>query len=234
MIQFEELDQQWRRLDQKLDQSLALQTELVRQVVMQPARRRVNRLAIWPAIDVVFCVGVLLLGAAFVSGHWRDGHLLLPAIVVMISVLALLVDSIRQLERVSRLDWCGPVAEIQNSLERLRVAKIRQFKWIIVLSPLAGFCGFMVGLQWLLEWLSDGRADLLDKLDRLWIAGNYVFGVLFALFGCLVARVLATKCHHHRWWQAVLDGVSGNSLKAATLDVERWASLQQEASNHSN
>jgi len=52
---------------------------------------------------------------------------------------ALLAASIRQLERVAKLDWCGPVAEIQSSLERLRVVKIRQFKWIMLLSPLVGF-----------------------------------------------------------------------------------------------
>jgi hypothetical protein len=234
-MQLEELQQQWQRLDQKLDQSLALQTELVRRVVMQPARRRVNRLAIWPAmIDLVFCVGLLLLGAAFLSDHWRDWHLVAPASVVMIGAMALLVSSIRLLARGAELDWCGPVAEIQSSLERLRVAKIRQFKWIMLLAPLVGFCGLMVGLHWGLEWLSDDRVNDLDKLDSWWIVANYAFGVLFVPLGYLVARVLAKRCHGHRWWQAVLDGIAGNSLKAATLDFDRWASLQQEASSHSD
>jgi hypothetical protein len=58
--------------------------------------------------------------------------------------------------------------------------------------------------------------------------------VLFVPLGYLVARVLATRCHGHRWWQAVLDDISGNSLKVAALDVERWASLQQKASSHSD
>ena len=53
-MQLEELQQQWQRLDQKLDLSIALQTELVRQAVMQPARRRMNRLSVWPVIDTVF------------------------------------------------------------------------------------------------------------------------------------------------------------------------------------
>jgi len=228
-MQLEELQQQWQRLDQKLDQSLALNTELVRRVIIQPARRRVNRLAIWPALDVVLCVGVLLLGAAFLRDHYRDSHLLVPASVVMMSAIALLVDSIRQLQRVVELDWCGPVAEIQSSLDRLRVAKIRQFKWIMLLSPLVWFCGLMVGPYWLIDWASGGRVNILDKFDPWWIVGNYAFGVLFVPLGYLVARVLAERCHRHRWWQGVLDGISGNSLKAAALDVERWASLRQEA-----
>ncbi len=230
-MQLEELQRQWQRLDQKLDRSLALQTELVRRVVMQPARRRVNRLAIWPAIDVAFCVGGLLLGATFLSDHWRDSRLAVPAGAVTIGVFALLVDSIRQLVRVAALDWGGPVAEIQSSLERLRIAMIRQFKWIILLSPLLGFCGLMIGLHWLFDRLTEGRVHILDKIDPWWIVGNYVFGVLFVPLGYFVAGFLAKRCHNHRWWQATLDGIAGNSLKAAVVDVERWASLRQEASS---
>lgn len=230
-MQLEELQQQWRRLDQKLDRSLALETELVRRVVMQPARRRVNRLAFWPAVDVAFCVGVLLLGGAFVSGHWRNWDLMMPTSTVMIGVIALLASSIHQLERMAALDWSGPVAEIQRSLERLRGAKIRQFKWIILLSPLVGFCAFVVGLHWLFEWLTGDRVNILDKIDPWWIVANYAFGALCVPLGYYLARVLAERCHHYRWWQAVLDDISGKSLKAAALDVERWASLQQEASS---
>jgi hypothetical protein len=76
------------------------------------------------------------------------------------------------------------------------------------------------------------RVNILDKLNP-WIVANYAFGVLFVPLGYLVARVLAERCHRHRWWQAVLD-ISGRSLKVAALDVERWASLQQEASSHSD
>lgn len=243
-MQLEELQQQWQRLDQKLDQSLALQTELVRRVVMQPARRRVNRLALWPAlIDVAFSVCVLLLVGACLGDLWGDWRGVAPASVVMIGAIALLIISIRQLQHVAKLDWCGPVAEIQSSLERLRIAQIRKFKWIMLLAPLVGFCGLMVGLHWVFERfafskvgageLTDGRIkEILDTLTP-WIVGNYVFGVLFVPLGYLVARVLAKRCHGHRWWQAVLDGIAGNSLKAATRDFDRWASLQQETSSHS-
>lgn len=229
MMQLEELQQQWQRLDQKLERSLTLETELVRQVVMQPARRRVNRLAIWPAIDVAFCVCGLLVGAAFLSSHWRDIQVMVPAGVVMVGLAALLVDSIRQLERVAELDWCGPVAAIQGSLEKLRIAKIRQFKWIILLSPLMGFCGLMAGLHWLFEWLSGDRVNILDRLDSLWIVSNYALGVLFVPLGHALAGALAKRCQTRRWWQSVLDDISGKSLKKAAMDVERWASLQQDA-----
>ncbi len=138
-MQFEELQQEWQRFDQKLDRSLVLQAEVVRRVVMQPARRRVNRFAIWPVIDLVFCAVGLLLAGSSLGKHWRDWQVAAPAIVVMISAIALAASSILQLQRVAELDWCGPVAELQTALERLRTTKIRQFKWIILFSPFVGF-----------------------------------------------------------------------------------------------
>ena len=227
-MQLEDLQRQWRQLDHKLDRSIALQTELVRQALIPPARRRVNRLAIWPAIDLVVCVGVLLLGGTFLADRWRDSRLLLPAGTVMACALALLIDSMWQLQRVAEIDWAGPVADIQCSLDKLRVAKIRQFKWILLLSPLLWFCGLMVGICWLLDWASGSQVNLLDKFDPRWIAGNYLFGVLFVPAGHFVAGLLASLCRRHSWWQGFLDGIAGNSLKAATRDVEHWGSLLRE------
>ena len=226
-MQLEELQKQWKQLDQKLDQSLALGNELMRQVVLQPTRRRVHRLAVWPVIDVLFCVVVLVFSMAFLSGHGRDLSQAAPAGVLILGAFALLASSIRQLHLVAELDWGGPVADIQTSLEQLRAMRIRQFKWIILFAPLVGFCGLMVGLHWLFEWLTVDRVKILDQLNA-WIITNYAFGVLFVPLGYFLARVLAKRCHQHRWWQAVLDDISGKSLNTAALDIKRWACLQQE------
>lgn len=226
-MQLEQLQQQWQQLDQKLDHSLALQNELMRQVVIQPTRRRLHRLAVWPVIDLVFGIVVALLTGSFLAGHWPDGRLVLPAGTVMIGAIALVISSICQLNCVAELDWSGPVADIQRSLEQLRIMKICQFKWVILLSPLVGFCAVVVGLQWILGWLSEGRFHILDKFDARWIVANYIFGVLFVPLGYLAASLLAQKCQRHRWWQAVLNDISGKSLNAAALDVEQWSTLNR-------
>lgn len=231
-MQLEELQQQWLRLDQKLDQSLALGNELMRQVVLYPARRRIHRLMIWPIIDLVFSGFLIFISMAFLSGHGGNLHQAAPAVVVVLGALALLVSNVRQLQLVTSLDWTKPVADIQTMLVKLRAVKIQQFKWIILLSPLVGFCGFIVGLHWLFEWLTVDRVRILDQLHP-WIIVNYVFGVLFVPLGYFIARLLSSRCQGHRWWQAVLDDISGKSLKSVTLDIERWASLNRGAVDQS-
>lgn len=225
-MELAELQAQWQRLDRKLDRSLALEAELVRQVVLQPVRRRVRRLAFWPLLDVAFSITGLVLGAAFLSRYGHEWRSAVPVVLVMLGFAALLIDSVRQMGRIAVLDWDGPVAEIQAALARLRAAKIRQFKWIMLLAPLAGFCGLLVALRWSIDLGTDGRVNVFDKLDSTWVATNYVFGVLFVPLGGLLARRLARRCERHPWWRSLLDDISGVSLRAAAREVERWANLR--------
>lgn len=227
-MQFDDLERQWRQIDQKLDRSLALETQLLREIMASPARRRVQRQAIWPAINVAFCVGVLGFCGNFLHSHQDDWRLASLASIVVGGALALLVASIRQLIAVAELDWCGPVAAIQASLDRLRLMAIQQFKWVILLSPLMGFSALMVGLAWLVNWGADDRVDILAKMNGAWVVTNLVFGVLFVPFGYLAAHWLASQCSGRPWWRETMNAISGKSLHAAAKDIERWASLMRE------
>ena len=228
-MQLEELQRQWHRLDEKLAQTLTLERELLRQAMLPASRRRVQRLAIWPALDVAFCLGILLLTGAFLNHHWPVPSLVGPTIVVMVAAVLLLIGSIRQLARVAEVDWCGPVVEIQRALSQLRIDKVRQFKWVLLASPLVGFSGLIVGLQWLLDRLPEPHF-ILEKLDPWWIAANYLFGVLFIPCGYAVVRHLAQRYHTRGWWQRVLDDVSGTSINRARRELEHWARFDAEIS----
>jgi len=227
-MQLEELNQQWKQLDMKLDRSIALNNELLRQVVLQPARRRIHRLAFWPALDVAFCLGLLALGFLFLNGHAYDWKLIAPTAVVMLCALALLINSMFQLQRIAQLDWSGPVVDIQTELQQLHVMKVQQFKWIILLSPLVWICSFMIGLHWVFGWLTVDRVKVLDELHP-WVVANYVFGILFVPLGYLLARTLADRFKTRSWWQTLLKGISGNSLQSARHDLQHWERLRQES-----
>lgn len=228
-MELAELQRQWQRLDQKLERTLKLESEMFRLAVTQPARRRINRAAVWPAFDIALCSGVLLFAGSFLHDHWGVWSLVGPAFVVMFAAILLLSDSIRQLIHVSEIDWDGTVVEIQTSLSQLRISTIRQFKWVILLCPLVGFCGLIVGLQWLVDRLPQ-QHFILDKLNPWWVGANYAFGLLFIPFGHILVRVLARQFGNRGWWQYVLDDISGTTINKARAELERWNTLNDEPS----
>jgi hypothetical protein len=228
-MQLEELQQQWQRLDEKLERTVKLNDELLRLTVLQPARRRVNRWAVWPAIDIAFGLGVSLFAGSFLGKHWGTWSLVGPTSIVLTATIMLLIFSIRQLIRVSEIDWSGTVVDIQSSLSRIRMATIGQVKWIILLSPLIGFSGLIVGLQWLLDLLSEPHF-ILDKLNPWWVGGNYAFAVLFIPLGHAVIGFLAKRFQFRGWWQNLVADLSGTSLRKTKDELERWASLDYKES----
>lgn len=221
-MQLNELEQRWQQLDQKLDRTLALGSEFMKQLMVKPAQRRINWHAFWPALDIAFCCMVLWPTGSILYQHGHQASVLFPTLITMASTLALLISCIYQLQLTADIIWDGPVVAIQTKLEILRVAKITQFKWIILLSPLAGFCGIVTLLHGLFAWQSDNRFNFIDRIHQPWLMVNYIFGVLFLLFGHLLAGYLARKFQHHRWWQALLDDISGKSLNTAAADLRKW------------
>ncbi len=229
-MQLEELQRQWQRLDEKLERTLKLDGEILRLTVTKPARRRMNRSAVWPALDIAFCLAVLLVTGPFLGKHWPDWSLVGPTVVVIMAAVALMIDSIHQLIRVSEIDWGSAVVDIQSSLSRLHMAKIRQFKWVILLSPLVWFCGLIVGLQWLMDWAPEPHF-ILDKLDPWYVGGNYAVGVLIIVFGHAIVRFLASRFGNRGWWQRAVADISGSSMKKTREELERWASMNDKVSD---
>lgn len=219
--------QRWQQLEQKFERTLSAQNEILKQVMIRPARWRIRLMAIWPIMDLVLSLFMTVVCGGLLREHWRDVRLLIPAIVLIAGSVLLFADGIRRLRLVAAVDWSGPVASIQTSLERLRAAKLRHFKWVMLLAPLIGFCQLMVVLFWLADFVPGELATFLEKLDSKWVVANYVFGALFVPLGYFAAGILAKKCYHQAWLRSMLDGMAGNQLRAAAQDVARWASLQQ-------
>jgi hypothetical protein len=225
-MQIQELEYLWKRLDEKVDKTLAIESELLRRVMVEPVHRRINRMAIWPALDVVLAIAGIGFTVSTMGNHWLDSRVLVPVVMLVLGFLALFIDSIFQLSTIYELDWSGPVATIQHSLAQLRTAKVRQFKWIMLLSPLWLFCGLIVLVEWFSLRFTGDPLTIVRKFDANWLVGNFVVCGLIAVVGALIVYACSCAFKHRSWWQAALDDISGKTLTVARKDMELWASLQ--------
>ena len=203
-------------------QQSATHAALLRQIYLQDTRRRINRVALWRVIDLAFGVGVLAVSGACLGDHWPKPALVTAALGLMVAAVLFLVDNVRQLVAVSKVGWTGPIADIQLIVSRLRQARVRQVKWIILLSPLLGLC--LVAVVGSLIF----GANVLESLDPGWVSSSIAFGLLFIPGGILIARACQRRWQGSATWRNLLDGVSGRSLVAAQQELERWADLGDE------
>ena len=223
-MELDQLQERWRQLDEKLGRTLATNAALLQQIGLQRTRRHIDRLAVLPAIDLAFGVGVLLVTGSFLGDHWPEPTLVLPVLGLMVASVLFVIDNVRQLATASRVAWDGPIAGIQLAVGRLRHARIRQFKWIILLSPLLWFCMMTVGGKLIFD------VNVIRSFDPAWVVANLAFGLLFVPGGVLIARALRRRWQHDPFWQNVLDNISGRSLATAQQELKRWAELEDEPS----
>lgn len=221
-MELEQLQSRWRLLDQKLDRTLAMQASLLRQVHLEAARRHINRLAVWPTIDLAFGIVVLLAAGSCLGDHWTTASLSAPAAALMAAAILFLVGNILQLKSVLGIAWDGPITDIQRVMGGVRRARIRQLKWIVLLSPLVWFCLMCVGGE-----LFFGL-NVIQAFSPLWTVANIGLGILFVPVGMWLARSLSRRGHDSSFWRTVLDDVSGRSLTAAQRELDRWAAMANE------
>ena len=175
----------------------------------------------WPALDILFVFAVLMFAGSFLGRHFNNWFLVCPAVLVMVGAVVLLVSSVFQLRLILNIDWSKKVVQIQSELARIRVAKLHQFKWTILLSPLVGFCLLLIGLQTLLDGL-ETKHLILDKLNWQWVIANYAFGVLFIFFGQTMFGFIAKRFGNQAWLQSIYDGIAGSGINRAEQEISRW------------
>jgi hypothetical protein len=223
-MELDQLQERWRQLDQKLGRTLATNSAVLRHIGLQRTRRHINRLAVWPVIDLAFGVGVLLVTGSFLGDHWSEPTLVLPTLGLMGASVLFVIDNVRQLVSASKVAWDGPIAEIQLAVSRLRHTRIRQFKWIILLSPLLWLCMMTVGGKLIFD------VNVIQLFDPGWVVANIAFGLLFVPGGVVIARALRRRWQHYPFWQNLLDDISGHSLVTAQQELKRWVELGDEPS----
>jgi hypothetical protein len=218
-VELEQLQAQWRLLDQKMEQTLAVQAALLQRAHMQTAQRHLTHLAFWPVIDLMFGAFVLVVSGSCLGDHWTSPSLALPAAGLMVAAIVFSIGNLRQLAFVRNFAWDGPIAAIQTTMTRLRRARIQQFKWVILLSPLVWFAAMCVGGAVLFG------GDLVRSADRAWVIGNIVFGIAFIPGGIVLTRVASNRWRERSFWKNVLDGISGRSLVEAQRELDQWSEL---------
>lgn len=221
-MQLDELQQKWQLLDQKLDSSMQLQSELMLKVTVHAARRQMRWTLVRPAIDMVWSVIVVWFAGYFAYRNWPVVSLILPAGVLLVGALVTLIDYAFEMSLAGQIDWHGTVTEMQRLVERIRILRLRRLKWLLLLSPALGFCLLVVAVQW-----ATG-VNVIEQFDRRWVVTNLAFGLVCIPVGWLLIRAAARRWGGQGWWRRMGDDLSGRSLRSARQELERWSELQRE------
>lgn len=138
-MELDDLKQAWAALDRRLARQESLRLHLFRSDVLDKARRGLRPLYWGQVVQILFGVGMIVLGVALWTSHRDTWALLVTGLIVHAHGVITIICSGLVLGYMSRIDYAAPVLAIQQRFGTLR--------------RIYGLTSTVVNHPWWLMWL---------------------------------------------------------------------------------
>lgn len=190
-MELDELKAAWAAQGARLEQCVVVQESLLRERTRRALRFTLAPFAFWRLVECA--IGVALLAALLpvVIGQLERPRYLLIGMATVGYVAVATVQCLGLLLGSLRLGADRPVVELQEALERMRLAEFRCLRFVL----LGGVAAWLPLAVLLLESISGAplldalaNSPLLAQLPLGWLAANVLLGVALLAGGWLWSR----------------------------------------------
>jgi len=221
-MNLDELQRMWAEHDKRLDQSLRLNVKLLREVHLGQARSVLGLLRWMIGFEFATDTLCVLWLGSYAVDHLGELRFGVPGALLFLVWTGFLALSLRQLERASTLDYGAPVAAMQRQLESLRILRMRNTKWRLLLAPALWTPLVIVVLQ------AFFRTDAWEVPGTAWVLVNALFGAILSPALFWVCRKYADRLLRFRFVQSIVNNVSGRCLARARERLDAIAEFEQD------
>lgn len=223
-MNFDDLKDQWATYDKKLDQSIKLNTLLLRQTVLSKTSFILQRLSRTIFIELLINFVAMILLGSFIADWMSNIRFLVPALTLDLAAISLITFSIYQLIILRGINYSDSIIAIQKQLESLRINRILATKWTLLIAPLLwtpllivllkGICGI----------------DAYVVFSRYWLASNFLLGVALIPFMIFVSKRYAERWQRSPLIQRLLNDIAGRNLTAALAFLDTLCHYNEQES----
>lgn len=219
-MNLDEMKELWTAHDEKLDESIRLNRELLRSVTLTKANSATQRMTLTLSLEVVIWFAVIASLGSFIDHHIGILRLSVSAIALDVFAIAMLAATVRQIVGIRRIDYSSSVTAIQKKLEMLRVLRIR----ITQRALLAGM------IVWAPFVIVVARAFLGLNIDNApWLWANEALGVCLIPLALWLSKKLGERMGSHPLVQRLMRDLAGRNLNDAEGFLANLAEFGAEA-----
>ncbi len=212
-MELDELKSKWAEYDRKLDVSIRLNRQLLREAYTRRAKFALWRLAAMLAAGALCMLAIVVSLGRFIALNWGTPRIAGPAIVLDVLAIATLAALNAQIGLALSMNYNQPIAIIQKRLETLRRFRIRYIQAIFLMATLTWVPIFIV---------------LARLFDTAWVVANIAFGFLVLGIGIWVARRYGDRLSNSAFGQRFLRDLAGHNLNAASGFLATLAEFEKD------
>jgi len=221
-MELQDLKDRWADYDRKLETSIRLNTQVLREFGLNRVDSSLRRLSRQMVLELLMDLVAILALGAFTVNHLDKVRFLVPALALDLFVISFVAWSIRQWAALGSLDYGESIVTIQRKLEMLRIDRIRMTKWVFLLSPLLWTPLLIVALKGL------GGLDAYAIFDAGWLAANLLFGLAVIPLMLWVSKRYGDRLERSPLGHSFVNALADRSLNDATSFLGTLSSFEKE------
>jgi len=226
-MQLDDLKEAWAAHGTMMERSLAIDERLLREVLLRKVKFALAPHVIWRAVEVAIGITALMATVSVLVAHAGEPRYLMIAGALSVFTLAMTAMTAYLLVSILQLKYDGPVATIQRTVERIKLAEYRVFKWAL----LGGVVMWLPVLLVLFEALTGVNA--LGRVNLAWLVANMLFGVAFLAIGQALSKKYVERRDLTPWARRLVDALAGRPLQRAADHLAELATFEREESPRS-
>ena len=175
-MELQELQNIWAEYDRKLDRSLQVNMQLLRQLKLDKVESKTRGLFILKLVETVWVAAIIGYLVSFITQYLNQWPLVLSGLVVLAFAAMGFVSDIRQLSIIMqlKLGYDDAIAPIQKKIESLKTVIIDYIKYGLLFIPCYPFLMIVAGKTFM-------HVDFTENARRAYFLSNVAVGAVLAV-----------------------------------------------------
>ena len=220
-MQLDDLKQVWAAHGADLERSLEINERLLRETLLRKVRFAFVPFQVVRTLEVALGIATIVVAMAVLTDHFAD-----PRYVIVAGGLAVLAGYVTglcaySLCQTAAIDYAGPVTTLQRTVERIRLAEYRAFKWTLLLGIVAWLPIALILFEALTGY------DALARVGVAWLVANIMFGLVCLGIGQVISRRYVECTDLNPWARRLVESLSGRAVQSATQYLAELARFER-------
>jgi hypothetical protein len=221
-MEFEELKNVWQKQDAKLNESISLNKSLLKEIKLEKAQSRLQKLYTDRIWRIVFYAGIMLLFGLYIGNNAPVPQLMISGVVYLILAAIGLIGAINQLTMVQSIDFSDSIPVILKKLTLLKLNVLRFIRLGIWTVPLyTASIIIMFDVLW--------GVDIYTVGDKNWWVSQIVLSALFVPLAFWLYNKLSIKNMNKGYMKNLFNSSGGRKITESIDFLNEIATFEKNA-----
>lgn len=221
-MQLDDLKKAWTAHDADLERSISINERILRETLLRNVGSAFIPFQILRVIEVALGIATIVASTAVLSNHLTD-----PRYQIVAGGLAVLAGYVTgycaySWRLTATIDYGAPVTMLQRTIERIRLAEYRAFKWTMLLGIVAWLPIALILFEAFTGF------DALARLALPWLIANILFGLVCLGIGQVISRRYVELEDLNSCTRRIVDTLSGRAVRSATKQLAELARFERD------